>query len=53
MRTRSASLVGRDRQLAILDELVADVVAGRGHSVWIEGEPGIGKSTLLDAAWLP
>jgi DNA-binding CsgD family transcriptional regulator/tetratricopeptide (TPR) repeat protein len=49
-RSRSAPLVGRDTQLTTLHELVADVVAGRGRAVWIEGEPGIGKSTLLDAA---
>ncbi len=52
MSTRSvtAPFVGRDRQLADLDGLVADVVAGRGGAVWVEGEAGIGKSALLDAA---
>jgi DNA-binding CsgD family transcriptional regulator len=30
--------------------LVAQVAAGRGGVVWVEGEPGIGKTTLLDAA---
>jgi DNA-binding CsgD family transcriptional regulator len=42
-------LVGRDREVALLTGLVAEVAAGRGRSVWIEGEPGIGKSTLLAA----
>jgi DNA-binding CsgD family transcriptional regulator/tetratricopeptide (TPR) repeat protein len=28
---------------------VSDVTAGRGGSLWVEGEPGIGKSALLAA----
>ncbi len=43
------ALVGRDSELALLTGLVADVAAGRGRSVWVEGEPGIGKSALLAA----
>lgn len=43
----AAGLVGRDDELARLRGLVADVAAGRGGSVWVEGEPGIGKSTLI------
>src|SRR5436190_902248 len=43
------TLVGRDREVAQLADLVAEVTAGRGRSVWVEGEPGIGKSTLLTA----
>jgi hypothetical protein len=42
-------LVGRDGEVARLRGLVAEVAAGRGRSVWIEGEPGIGKSALLAA----
>ena len=38
---------GRDAELASLGTLLRDVAAGQGHAVWIEGEPGIGKSTLL------
>ncbi len=48
--SQSAALVGRDEQLTRLDELVAEVAAGRGRAVWVEGEPGIGKSALLEAA---
>jgi DNA-binding CsgD family transcriptional regulator len=40
--------VGRAPQLAALDRLVADLAAGRGRVLWIEGEPGIGKSLLVD-----
>ncbi len=40
--------VGRARELALLDEVVACARAGRGALVWITGEPGIGKSRLAD-----
>jgi DNA-binding SARP family transcriptional activator len=39
--------VGREPQLARLRQAVAAVAAGRGGCVWIEGEPGIGKTALL------
>jgi DNA-binding CsgD family transcriptional regulator len=32
----------------LLRGLVAGVAAGRGGVAWVEGEPGIGKSTLVD-----
>jgi DNA-binding NarL/FixJ family response regulator/tetratricopeptide (TPR) repeat protein len=41
--------VGRDAELAALKGLVRGVAAGRGRAVWVEGEPGIGKSSLLAA----
>jgi DNA-binding SARP family transcriptional activator len=41
--------VGRDRELGILRAAVADVAAGRGGSLWIDGAPGIGKSALIAA----
>ncbi len=44
------SFVGRAEETALLRELVSDVLAGRGTTVWIEGEPGIGKSELLAVA---
>jgi predicted ATPase len=42
--------VGRERQLALLAELFAGASAGRPRVVLVEGEAGIGKSTLLARA---
>lgn len=39
--------VGRTAEVATVRERVAEVLSGRGGIVWIEGEPGIGKSELL------
>jgi len=44
---RTPPLIGRDAELATLRHLVREAVAGHGHLVWLEGEPGIGKSMLL------
>jgi DNA-binding SARP family transcriptional activator len=41
-------LVGRDRELAALDKALTEVAAGRPRAVEIVGEPGIGKTSLLD-----
>ncbi len=46
----AGALVGRDSELATLTGLIREVAAGRGGSVLIEGEPGIGKSALVRAA---
>jgi DNA-binding NarL/FixJ family response regulator len=43
-------LVGRESELAALTKLVTDAAGGRGSSVLIEGEPGIGKSALVRSA---
>ena len=43
-----ADVVGRTAELAQSGDLLAKLRAGRGGIVWIEGEPGIGKSTLID-----
>jgi DNA-binding CsgD family transcriptional regulator len=45
----AAPLVGRGGELGRLHEMLAGAVAGRGASVRIEGEAGIGKSALIDA----
>jgi predicted ATPase len=47
--TPARALVGRDSEMALLTELVKELSAGRGSSVLIEGEPGIGKSALVRA----
>ena len=46
----AGSLVGRDSEMALLTGLIRDAARGRGSSVLIEGEPGIGKSALVRAA---
>ena len=48
--TPAGALVGRDSEMALLTGLIRDVARGRGGSVLIEGEPGIGKSALVQAA---
>jgi DNA-binding CsgD family transcriptional regulator len=48
--TAAAALVGRDSEMALLTGLIKEVARGRGSSVLIEGEPGIGKSALVRAA---
>lgn len=40
--------VGRDRELAVLDEALERTLAGDGQVVGIVGEPGVGKSRLCD-----
>src|SRR5260370_8027725 len=40
-------LVGRERELAALDDLFQLVKAGHGQVVFVAGEAGIGKSRLL------
>lgn len=42
--------VGREAELRLLRRLVAELRSGRGRAVLVEGEPGIGKSTLLRTA---
>ena len=46
----AGQLVGRDHELSRLISYAAEATAGRGKAVLIEGEPGIGKSTLVRAA---
>jgi DNA-binding CsgD family transcriptional regulator len=45
--TQPGALVGRDNELTLLSGLLREVSRGRGCSVLIEGEPGIGKSALV------
>ncbi|HEU4425195.1 MAG TPA: AAA family ATPase, partial [Pilimelia sp.] len=41
-------LVGRDAEISLLNQITQEAISGRGRSVSIEGEPGIGKSALMD-----
>jgi DNA-binding SARP family transcriptional activator/tetratricopeptide (TPR) repeat protein len=45
---RRPSFVGRADALAHLEAAVADAVAGRTRIVLVEGEPGIGKTSLVN-----
>ncbi|GAB3693831.1 AAA family ATPase [Saccharopolyspora tripterygii] len=40
-------IFGREAELGELRELVASLVSGAGGALWLEGEPGIGKTALL------
>ena len=42
-------LVDREAELAALSGFVGQLAAGRGGVVWVQGEPGIGKSALVEA----
>lgn len=44
-----APLAGRERELQSIRSLIQNAEHGHGGALWIVGEPGIGKSALLDA----
>ncbi|WP_042430129.1 helix-turn-helix transcriptional regulator [Streptacidiphilus anmyonensis] len=46
MLTRSPVTVGRARETALLERLLADCQTQSGHAVFLSGEAGIGKSRL-------
>jgi DNA-binding CsgD family transcriptional regulator/tetratricopeptide (TPR) repeat protein len=48
--TPAGALVGRHSEMALLTGLIKEVARGRGGSLLIEGEPGIGKSALVRTA---
>jgi DNA-binding CsgD family transcriptional regulator len=46
--TTAKSLLGRQRERAALSQLLSDVRSGRSRVLVLRGEPGIGKTALLD-----
>ncbi|SEF27747.1 DNA-binding transcriptional activator of the SARP family [Amycolatopsis pretoriensis] len=48
---RPETFVGREDELKSLRTSVSALQAGRGCVVWLEGEPGIGKTALLAEAF--
>src|SRR5580693_7590564 len=45
---KPAGLTGRLNERGVRDRLVADVRAGEGRALVVRGEPGVGKTALLD-----
>jgi DNA-binding CsgD family transcriptional regulator len=45
---RSAELIGRSDELEVLDEVVEAVREGESRALVLRGEPGVGKTVLLD-----
>src|SRR5262245_45614333 len=43
-------IVGRDEILELLDEAVAETVKGRGRTLFLSGQAGLGKTRLVRAA---
>src|ERR1700693_6094655 len=44
----AAGLTGRRSECRVLDRFVAGVRAGEGRALVVRGEPGVGKTVLLD-----
>jgi hypothetical protein len=45
---RAPELMGRRSERAVLDRLIEAVRAGESRSLLLRGEPGVGKTALLD-----
>jgi predicted ATPase/class 3 adenylate cyclase len=43
----TSALIGREAEIAALNDALAALLAGTGGSIVVDGEPGIGKSRLL------
>jgi hypothetical protein len=48
LRGRASGLLGRRGECAVLDQLIDVVRAGQSRVLVVCGEPGVGKSALLD-----
>lgn len=44
----AAPVVGRDRELQLFDQALRDAAAGRRRMVFVTGDAGMGKTTLID-----
>lgn len=49
MSSDARVLVGRDAEYSRLMGWLSDLTTGTGHAILLEGEPGIGKSSLAHA----
>ena len=47
MRQMAQPLVGRDRELELLGQLLEETCARNPRFVFVTGEPGIGKTCML------
>ena len=47
MTVRTEPLVGRERELALLEQMLGEARAGNPQFVFVSGEPGIGKTSLI------
>jgi DNA-binding CsgD family transcriptional regulator len=45
---RAAELIGRRAESAVLDQVIGAVRAGQSRALVVYGEPGVGKTALLD-----
>jgi ABC-type transport system involved in cytochrome c biogenesis ATPase subunit len=45
---RELGLADRETERAVLDQFTAGVRAGKGQALVVRGEPGVGKTVLLD-----
>src|SRR4029453_9789565 len=48
LRGRATGLRGRRSECAVLDRLVGAIRAGGSRALVVRGEPGVGKTALLD-----
>lgn len=48
MTSSGTALVGREHEQDIAGQLLEEAIAGRSRIAFVVGEPGIGKTSLLD-----
>ena len=50
-RLHDAEIAGRSGELSVVSEALGSLSLGKSKFVVIEGEPGMGKSTLIETIW--